>query len=309
MSLHLSSNSHRLGTGWPDIFREIARPFEPFLVESRPRGGRPFEFVTTGAVMNRLDEVLGPESWWDEFSATEEAVVCRLTIRLPDGRTITKAGAGRADGSRDTDGDDQESGYSEAFKRAAAKFGVARYLYRDGAPSPSPRTVTSPTSAPSAPPDPDLEVEIGEPPTGGKGLFAAIKDLEARHTVTLIRPLNDWGKEQNFPKRLIDWDPGQISGAWAFIAASLAEHARSNPPDLPSIRKSLFEKCRTITAHALGVNEPEHKEVGKTLNRILEEVSPGESVERLGKLTDLGLIRRLIIAADEELSAIEGLSF
>ena len=32
-------------------------------------------------------------------------------------------------------GDDDKSGYSDAFKRAAVKFGVGRYLYRDGVPS------------------------------------------------------------------------------------------------------------------------------------------------------------------------------
>jgi putative DNA primase/helicase len=46
---------------------------------------------------------------------------------------VTKCDAGGYAGMADS-GDDDKSGYSDAFKRAAVKFGVARYLYRDGVP-------------------------------------------------------------------------------------------------------------------------------------------------------------------------------
>lgn len=109
--------------------------------------------------MNRLDHVLGPENWWDEYTPSENSVLCRLTIRLPDGSTLTKADAGGYAGMADS-GDDDKSGYSDAFKRAAVKFGVARYLYRDGVPAfvreriPSAATA-EPTAATAAEADPD----------------------------------------------------------------------------------------------------------------------------------------------------------
>src|SRR5207253_6216353 len=91
-------------------------------------------YITARTAMNRLDSVLGPENWWDDFVPLENSVTCRLTIRLPDGSTVTKADAGGYAGMADQ-GDDDKSGFSDAFKRAAAKFGVARYLYRDGVPA------------------------------------------------------------------------------------------------------------------------------------------------------------------------------
>src|SRR5208337_2608547 len=63
----------------------------------------------------------------------ENSVICRLTIRLPDGSTLTKSDAGGYAGMSDS-GDDDKSGFSDAFKRAAVKFGIGRYLYRDGVP-------------------------------------------------------------------------------------------------------------------------------------------------------------------------------
>jgi hypothetical protein len=82
--------------------------------------------------MNRLDEVLGPENWWDDYVSNEHSVICRLSIRLPeDGRVLTKADAGGYAGMAD-EGDDAKSGHSDAFKRAGVKFGIARELYGDG---------------------------------------------------------------------------------------------------------------------------------------------------------------------------------
>ena len=83
--------------------------------------------------MNRLDDILGPANWWDDYIPQENSVICRLTIRLPDGTTLTKCDAGGYAGMSDS-GDDDKSGFSDAFKRAAVKFGIGRYLYRDGVP-------------------------------------------------------------------------------------------------------------------------------------------------------------------------------
>ena len=51
--------------------------------------------------MNRLDSVLGPENWWDEYIPLENSVVCKLSIRLPDGSIVTKADAGGYAGMAD----------------------------------------------------------------------------------------------------------------------------------------------------------------------------------------------------------------
>ena len=120
-------------TQHPDLFAALAAPFDPDEVKLRSQAGRQLHYVTARTVMNRLDDVLGPENWWDDFVPLEHSVICRLTIRLPDGTVLTKSDAGGYAGMADP-GDDDKSGFADAFKRAAVKFGVGRYLYRDGIP-------------------------------------------------------------------------------------------------------------------------------------------------------------------------------
>src|SRR5436305_13202547 len=137
-------------TQFPDLFAALAAPFEPQEVRVRSQAGRQLHYITARTAMNRLDDVLGPENWWDDYTPGENSVLCRLTVRLPDGQTITKADAGGYAGMPDS-GDDDKSGFSDSFKRAAAKFGVARYLYRDGVPAfvreREPATVSTPAAS------------------------------------------------------------------------------------------------------------------------------------------------------------------
>jgi hypothetical protein len=117
------------------IFAELGKPFtrdgEVKVLEKKP--GKP-KYITARTVMNRLDEVLGPANWWDEYTnITGDSAICRLTIRLPDGQELTKCDAGGSAGMTDQ-GDDDKSIISDAFKRAAVKFGVGRYLRGDGVP-------------------------------------------------------------------------------------------------------------------------------------------------------------------------------
>jgi hypothetical protein len=219
-------------TKFPDLFAALAAPFEPHEVKIRPaQGGRQLHYITARTAMNRLDGVLGPENWWDEYLPNQNSVLCKLTLRLPDGSTVTKADAGGYAGMADQ-GDDDKSGFSDAFKRAAAKFGVARYLYRDGVPqfvrerepgveNPSLPAANgsenghAPQPAPSAAPSaPRSRGEGGNVPRSGKALFAWTKDMEQRHEVGLLKYLNGWAKLQEFPNRMIDWDAEQVALAY-----------------------------------------------------------------------------------------------
>ncbi len=113
------------------LFAELAKPFKPEEVKTLPKGNKP-KYITRTTVMNRLDEVVGPCNWWDEYThISEHSAICRLTIRLPDGQELTKCDAGGAAGMADS-GDDDKSIITDAFKRAAVKFGVGRYLNNGG---------------------------------------------------------------------------------------------------------------------------------------------------------------------------------
>lgn len=227
-------------TQHPDLFAALAAPFDPSEVKVRSQNGRQLSYITARTVMNRLDDVLGPENWWDRYVPGENSVLCELTIRLADGSTLTKSDAGGYAGMADS-GDDDKSGYSDSFKRAAVKFGVARYLYRDGVPTfvreraPSaeslePAAVVASAQAPSsasasasvAAPQRGAASHGGQggssqgnPPRSGKALFAWTRDQEQRHSVGLLKYLNGWAKLQEFPGRMVDWDAEQVSLAYA----------------------------------------------------------------------------------------------
>lgn len=78
-------------------------------------------YVDARTVQRRLDEVLGPFMW---ETHTQTPHLCSITIHLPDGRSIT-----RTDAAGDTQVEAEKGAFSTAFKRAAAQFGVGRYLY------------------------------------------------------------------------------------------------------------------------------------------------------------------------------------
>ena len=232
-------------TQFPELFAALGASFEPQMVRVRSQAGRQLHYITARTAMNRLDSVLGPENWWDEYVPGENSVVCRLTVRLPDGSTLTKSDAGGYAGMADQ-GDDDKSGFSDAFKRAAVKFGVGRYLYRDGVPSflierepvlnnpapaapeaaaPAQRSAPAPTAgetpAPESPapqasstPRSAANSAVGSPPRSGRALFAWTKDQEQRHQVGLLKYLNGWAKLQDYPGRMVDWDNDQVNHAY-----------------------------------------------------------------------------------------------
>src|SRR5262249_61353592 len=106
-------------TQYPDLFAALAAPFASHEVKLRnSQAGRQLHYITARTAMNRLDGVLGPENWWDEYVPLENSVVCRLTLRLPDGQTVTKSDAGGYAGLADQGGDDK-SGLSDPRQRAA----------------------------------------------------------------------------------------------------------------------------------------------------------------------------------------------
>ena len=75
-------------------------------------------YIDSRDVQDRLDEVCGL-NWSDSYSEVRGRLVCSITIN----------GVTRTDGAGDTDFEAEKGGLSDAFKRAAVKWGVGRYLY------------------------------------------------------------------------------------------------------------------------------------------------------------------------------------
>lgn len=90
-----------------------------------PIKGQPLCYVDARAVMDRLDTVCGPDGWQDTYSpGLANSIVCNIGIRMPEGDWLWKA-----DGAGASDMEGEKGMLSDAFKRAAVRWGVSRYLY------------------------------------------------------------------------------------------------------------------------------------------------------------------------------------
>ena len=114
---------------------DLTAPFHPYDIEWRisqcgmGRNNAPYAkvlaYVTNRAIMDRLDSVIGPDKWKNEFMpAPGGGVMCGISIRLND-EWITKW-----DGADNTNIEAVKGGLSGAMKRAAVQWGIGRYLYR-----------------------------------------------------------------------------------------------------------------------------------------------------------------------------------
>lgn len=109
------------------------------------------DYIDARDVMDRLDAVVGPANWQDEYMpGPEGGVLCKLSI-LVNGQWVTKCDVGEK-----TDIEAVKGGCSDAFKRAAVKWGIGRFLYQEKQPgkktTKDPKAKgTSPTKADGVP--------------------------------------------------------------------------------------------------------------------------------------------------------------
>ena len=86
--------------------------------------GTALAYVDARTVMDRLDNVVGPENWRDSYHETAtNRIICELGVWIGD-KWVTKS-----DGAGSTTFEGEKGAISDAFKRAAVKFGIGRYLY------------------------------------------------------------------------------------------------------------------------------------------------------------------------------------
>ena len=113
------------------ILDKLKEPFDARLVHWRigarnkdKTKGIPLAYIDARDVMKRLDDVIGFVNWKDEYEETPSGrIICKLWVNI-DGEWIFKS-----DGAGDTDVEGEKGAISDAFKRAAVKWGIGRYLY------------------------------------------------------------------------------------------------------------------------------------------------------------------------------------
>ena len=114
------------------VWDRLRSPFPPDDIQWRvgsttkdKKRGMALAYIDARAVMDRLDAVLGPANWQDEYYEVSGRILCRLSVKDP----ATSCWVQKSDGSGDTDFEAEKGGISSAFKRAAVRFGIGRYLY------------------------------------------------------------------------------------------------------------------------------------------------------------------------------------
>lgn len=119
-----------------DLGGQLAAHFAPADIEFRiGQSGKKedgsiwakaFAYITNRAIQDRLDDVVGPGNWKNEYrewTTGTPGVLCGLSLKI-DGEWVTKW-----DGAEQTDMEAMKGGLSNAMKRAAVQWGVGRYLY------------------------------------------------------------------------------------------------------------------------------------------------------------------------------------
>lgn len=109
---------------------KLKEPFPPDKISWRVGStngdktkGMALAYIDARDVQDRLDQICGPENWQCRYPHANGKTVCEIGIRIGD-EWIWKA-----DGAGDTDVEAEKGALSDAFKRAAVRWGVGRYLY------------------------------------------------------------------------------------------------------------------------------------------------------------------------------------
>jgi len=117
------------------IAQQLAAPFPPDKVSWRVGSttqdkakGLAFAYIDARDVMQRLDDVCGPENWQDRYPHATAKTVCEIGSRVGRGNG-TFEWVWKSDGAGDADVEAEKGALSDAFKRAAVRWGIGRYLY------------------------------------------------------------------------------------------------------------------------------------------------------------------------------------
>jgi hypothetical protein len=110
-----------------EVMKRLASPFPLEAISWRVGAtnkektkGIALAYIDARDVMDRLDQVVGPENWQCRYPFTG---CCEIGINIEGGWVWKANGAGV------TDYEAEKGQYSDAFKRSAVMWGIGRYLY------------------------------------------------------------------------------------------------------------------------------------------------------------------------------------
>lgn len=111
-------------------FAKLSAPFPADIVSWRPgtmtkdkSKAMALAYIDARDVMQRLDDVCGPDGWQNRYTHADRKTVCEIGIRVGD------EWVWKSDGAGESDIEAEKGALSDAFKRAAVRWGIGRYLY------------------------------------------------------------------------------------------------------------------------------------------------------------------------------------
>ena len=114
-----------------ELYDALTAPFATDMIEWRVGSTNkdktkclPLCYIDARTVMDRLDTMCGPDGWQCNYTpGVGGSIICNIGIETTNGWLW------KADGAGATDIEGDKGALSDAFKRAAVRWGVARYLY------------------------------------------------------------------------------------------------------------------------------------------------------------------------------------
>lgn len=118
---------------------KLSAPFAPDRISWRvgsttsdKKKGMALAYIDARDVMARLDEVCGMAGWQCRYPHANGKTVCEIGIKVEyeteNGLRVSEW-IWKADGAGDSDVEAEKGALSDAFKRAAVRWGIGRYLY------------------------------------------------------------------------------------------------------------------------------------------------------------------------------------
>ena len=128
---------------------KLQAPTPPGEIKQRqgPKGVQ-LDYVDARYVMGILDRICGPANWQRTHAMDGSKVVCNIGINVEGIGWVWKG-----DGAGETDIEGEKGSFSDAFKRAAVSWGIARDLYGPRQKPASARETAAKAPAAPAPPN------------------------------------------------------------------------------------------------------------------------------------------------------------
>ncbi len=226
---------HQMTEKQLEFWRDLTAPFprDSYSTRSGGKAGT-FTYLNPRVVQNRLDDVCGPDGWDTIATEGTRGMTCNLVLKTPSasgGITIISRSGCAGPRAMDDQSDNYKAEFSDAFKIAAASFGIGRDLYDNGMPAycadlhnanasgtpqgassasvgPAPRQQAQ---APPSSPQPSTQSQEGpgKPPFGKAGTkapYAWAMGVGTYYQTKVLDKMIDYAKARKKPERTDQWD-------------------------------------------------------------------------------------------------------